>query len=155
MNLSILEDLGLRTRDGDAGLEAWLDLESVLVNPLTRRPITQVTFTVMEDRLLVIDPPELVGTPPLSLARVERAADLEQALATSFNDHILHVQRRSADLQALGLSPRVEPETLQLSSEISAGTFKCVIATDKRGNFRVARAFRPMKTPRSSPCRTT
>ncbi len=142
MNPSLLEDMGLRARDTGAGLEAELDLASVLVNPLTRRPVTKVVFTVMEDRLLVIDPPELVGTPPLSLARVERASDLEQSISAAFNEHILHVQRRSADLQALGLSPRVEPETLQLSAEVASGAFRCVIATDKRGNFRVARAFR-------------
>jgi hypothetical protein len=142
MNPSLLEDMGLRVRDTGAGVEAELELDSVLVNPLTRKPLTKVLFTVMEERLLVIDPPELVGTPPLSLARIETHADLEQAIAAGFNEHILHVQRRSGDLQALGLSPRVEPETLQLTAEVVAGSFRCVVATDKRGNFRVARAFR-------------
>ncbi len=142
MNPSLLEDLGLRARDTSNGLEAEMDLTTALTNPLTRLPLSKVTFTVVEDRLLVIDPPELVGTAPLSLARVEGAADLEEAIAAMFNDHILHLQRRSADLQALGLSPRVEPETLNLFAEVGAGTFRCLIATDKRGNFRVARAFR-------------
>ncbi|MGQ0506600.1 MAG: hypothetical protein ACT4TC_14905 [Myxococcaceae bacterium] len=143
MNPSLLEELGLKVSSAPGTrLEAELPLKNALINPLTRKPINQVRFTVVDDRLLVIAPPALVGTAPVGLGRVEKASDLEDALIASFNDHIFHVQRRSAELTALGLFPKVDPESLQLSAEFDAQPFRFVIGTDKRGNFRVQRASR-------------
>jgi hypothetical protein len=143
VNQTLLEDLGFNVRQSDDSFEADLELSSgQLINPLTRQFLTKATFTVLGDRLLVIDPPELVGCPPILLARVEKASDIEQALSDSLNEHIFQISRRSGELTALGISPKVAPETLQLSAEVRAGRFTFVIASDRLGNFRVARALR-------------
>jgi hypothetical protein len=91
-----------------------------------------------------------LGIEAIRLSHVEKVSDLEQALLESFNDSISHLQRRSADLQALGLSPRVDPETLRLTAEVAAGDASFIIAADKRGNFRVLQATRdgqPVELP--------
>ncbi|MDQ3262885.1 MAG: hypothetical protein M3Y59_04385 [Myxococcota bacterium] len=139
-----LSELGLTVRESDLGLEVDLDLQTVpLVNPLTRNFIHKVTFTVLGDRLVAIDPPELVGSAPLSLVGIEKLSTLEDQINAAFNEHILHVQRRSSELQALGLDPRVDPQQLSLSAEVQTPDgFRFVIGSDKRGNFRVTEAHK-------------
>lgn len=161
VNAAQLQALGLTAREtqngpggAEAGLEADLALEHVaLVNPLTRSPITTVTFTAVEERLIPIAPPELVGTPPIVLAGIEDIDELESIVAAGFNDHMAHVQRRSAQLQALGVSPRVDPRTLELSADVDALGFQFKLVADRRGNFRVASATRdgkPVEPPAST-----
>src|SRR4051812_42668324 len=118
MNRTFLEELGLTVRDADGVIEAELELSSnQAVNPLTRQFISKAQFTVVGDRLITISPAELVGMPPIALSQISRAAALEDILVKTLNDAIMHVQRRSEQLTALGLSPRVDSNSLQLSAE--------------------------------------
>ena len=55
---------------------------------------------------------------------------------------IAELERRSAELRALGISPRIDPETLHLTAEIRDGALRFEVSSDKRGNFRIARAER-------------
>jgi hypothetical protein len=147
MHPSLLEKLGLTVRQTSSGTEAELEpTGSPLFNPLARRALDKVTFSVLNDRLVVKAPPELVGTQPLSLAAVSKQADLEQLLSNSLSEHLFHLQRRSGELQTLGLSPAVDPETLQLTATLSAGAWTFQLQADKRGNFRVGEAARDGQT---------
>jgi hypothetical protein len=138
MDQKRLEDLGFTVRKNDMGLEVSLDLISGgLLNPLTRKFLTEAVFAAVDDRLVAIEPAELVGLPPISLVGVEKASEVEQQVGDLFNEHVLHLQRRSAELQAIGIEPKVEPNSLQLTAQVEAAGFQVTLAADKRGNFRV------------------
>jgi len=142
LDRQVLEQLGLSVKDAEGVIEAELELTSgQAVNPLTRQFIAKAHFTVVGDRLITIFPAELVGMPPITLSHVSRAAALEDILVKSLNEAILHVQRRSEQLTALGLTPRVDPNSLQLSAEVRSPGFEFTIGTDRLGNFRVTRAI--------------
>jgi hypothetical protein len=142
MDRALLEDLGLSVKDAEGVIEAELELTSgQAVNPLTRQFISKAQFTVVGDRLITIFPAELVGMPPITLSHVSRAAALEDILVKCLNEAIMHVQRRSEQLTALGLTPRVDPNSLQLSAELKVPPFHFTIGTDRLGNFRVTRAI--------------
>ena len=97
MDRAFLEDLGLKVRDADGVIEAELELNSgQAMNPLTRQFLNRAQFTVVGDRLIAIDPPELVGLPPINVAHLQRASALEDIIVKALNDAIMHVQRRSA-----------------------------------------------------------
>lgn len=142
MDSERLRELGLTVRSTEGGLEADLEFTTnSLVNPLTRSFIQKVTFTILGDRLIALEPAELVGIAPISTSGLERMSALEEQVVSAFNDHILHLQRRSAELQTLGLSPLVDPAQLSLSAEVvSSEGLKFLIGADKRGNFRVLSA---------------
>src|SRR4051812_15575292 len=141
MDRRFLEDLGLTVREADGVVEAELELASgQAMNPITRRFLTRAQFTVLGDRLITIDPPELVGMPPINLAHVTRASALEDIICKSLNDAINHLTRRSSELTSLGFSPKVDPASLQLTVEIRTGGWEFIIGTDRLGNFRVQRA---------------
>lgn len=141
MNRDFLEELGLSVQEADGVIEAELELASgQAVNPLTRQFISKAQFTVVGDRLITIFPAELVGMPPINLSQVSRAAALEDILVQSLNDAIMHVQRRSEQLTALGISPKVDASSLQLSAELKVDRWHFSIGTDRLGNFRVTRA---------------
>ncbi|WP_338866278.1 hypothetical protein [Myxococcus stipitatus] len=143
MDTARLEALGLQVREDSAGIEAVLDLESSpLVNPVTKAFIAEVTFQVMGDRLIPISPAAVVGLAPILVGALSDVADIEALLSDAFNEHIFHVQRRSAELQVLGLTPRVDSETLELSTEVMEGDLSVLLAADRLGNFRIARAQR-------------
>lgn len=143
MDTARLEALGLQVREDAAGIEAVLDLESSpLVNPVTKAFIAEVTFQVMGDRLIPISPAAVVGLAPILVGALSDVADIEALLSDAFNEHIFHVQRRSAELQVLGLTPRVDSETLELSTEVMEGDLSVLLAADRLGNFRIARAQR-------------
>lgn len=138
-----LEQIGLTVLSEGGSVEAALDLNSLtLANPVTRKFLHRVVFMVVGERLIPIEPPEVVGLPPVMLSQVARAGDLESLIGDSFNEHIFHMQRRSRELTALGLEPQVDPISLELYSEIVEGDLTLVIAADRRGNFRVVRAVR-------------
>lgn len=144
MDRAFLEELGLTVREAEDGVvEADLELNSgQCVNPLTRKFINRATFTVIGERLIVVDPPELLGAPPVQLAHLTRGTALEDLLVKTLNDSIFQLQRRSAELSALGISPNVDPTSLRLSAELTAGDYVFTIGTDRVGNFRVVRALR-------------
>jgi hypothetical protein len=135
--------LGLKVRQTPDGIEADLDLAArPLVNPLANRALSVITFTVVGDRLIIVAPRELVGTPPFHLPRIDGAQDLEQQVRSALSEHIFHLQHRSSALQAIGLNPEIDPESLQLTAEVSSGPYSFTITCDTRGNFRLAKARR-------------
>jgi hypothetical protein len=141
MDRAFLEDLGLKVRDADGVIEAELELNSgQAMNPLTRQFLNRAQFTVVGDRLIAIDPPELVGLPPINVAHLQRASALEDIIVKALNDAIMHVQRRSAELTSLGFSPKVDPASLSLTVELKPGDWEFTIGTDRMGHFRVQRA---------------
>ncbi|MCP3061721.1 hypothetical protein LXT21_23320 [Myxococcus sp. K38C18041901] len=143
MDTARLEGLGLQVREDVAGTEAVLDLESSpLVNPVTKAFIAEVTFQVMGDRLIPISPAAVVGLAPILIGALSDVADIEALLSDAFNEHIFHVQRRSAELQVLGLSPKVDPDTLELTTDVVEGDLSVLLAADRLGNFRIARVQR-------------
>ena len=137
-----LTELGLGVADAGAGLEAVLQLGTPLLNPLAQRPISTGVFALAEDRLIPLEPPELVGLPPLSLDGVRSRSELEEQLAGAFHTHLMTLQRRSSELRALGFSPEVDPETLELGARIEDPPFRFLLAGDKRGQLRVVGAAR-------------
>ncbi|MCP3099345.1 hypothetical protein LZ198_10730 [Myxococcus sp. K15C18031901] len=143
MDTARLEGLGLQVREDVAGIEAVLDLESSpLVNPVTKAFIAEVTFQVMGDRLIPISPAAVVGLAPILIGALSDVADIEALLSDAFNEHIFHVQRRSAELQVLGLAPRVDADTLELTTRVEDGPLTVTLAADRLGNFRIVQAER-------------
>jgi hypothetical protein len=142
-----LTELGLGVADAGAGLEAVLQLGTPLLNPLAQRPIPSGVFALAEGRLIPVEPPELVGLPPLSLDGVRSRSELEQQLAGAFHTHLVALQRRSTELRALGFSSHVNPETLELVARIEDPPFRFLLAGDKRGQVRIAGAARNDEPP--------
>ncbi|MDY7231155.1 hypothetical protein [Hyalangium rubrum] len=139
MTTSRLEQLGLRVEKGTAGDQAVLELGegSALENPLTHQPIPSVTFQVSGDQLVPVAPPAVVGLPSIWLEGVESAEALTQRISDDFDESLFHLERRSAQLQALGLSPSVDPETLALTAELKAGAMSFTLAANREGHFQV------------------
>lgn len=135
-----LMELGLGVTDGGAGLEAVLRLGAPLLNPLAGRSIPSGVFALAEDRLIPLEPPELVGLPALSLDGVRSRSELEQQLARAFQTHLVTLQRRSSELRTLGLAAQVDPETLEIVARVEDPPFRFVLAGDKRGQLRIAEA---------------
>lgn len=143
MDRAFLEQLGLKVETNNDVVEAEIMIASPQAcNPITRQFITHARFMVMGDRLIPIDPPELVGCPPINLAHTTGATNLEETVVKSLADHCVHLSRRSSELSALGFTPRVDPVTLQLTSELQIGEMSITIGTDRLGNFSVKRAAR-------------
>jgi hypothetical protein len=112
------------------------------INPLSRVSIERVTFTVMGDRLLYLAPPEFVGGQPINLAFLTSSSRLEDLVIGTLNDHLYQLERRSSELAALGISPRVDPVTLQLAAELEVGGIRVTIGPTRAGQFRVTKARR-------------
>ena len=143
MDRAFLEQLGMKVETSDDVVEAEIMIASPQAfNPLTRQFVTHARFMVMGDRLIPIDPPELVGCTPINLAHTTGATNLEDTVVKSLVDHCLHLSRRSSELSALGFTPKVDPITLQLTTELQVGEMSITIGTDRLGNFRVQRAAR-------------
>lgn len=141
MDRAFLEGLGLSVRDADGVLEAELELLSgQAVNPLTRTVIERVTFTVLGDRLIAIDPAELVGSAPILIPHLTGAHAIEDLVVKSVHDSLLQAQRRSKELASLGISPRTDPRTLLCAADLQVGDYRFTIGNDRQGNFRVVLA---------------
>jgi hypothetical protein len=142
MDRAFLEQLGLTVTEADGVVEAELAVsDGQAFNPLTRQPIERVSFTVMGDRLLYVGPPEFVGAQPINLAFITGATRLEDLVVNTLNEQLFQLERRSSELSAMGIPPKVDPATLQLTAELEAGPLKFVIAASRAGQFRVARVF--------------
>ncbi len=144
MTTDRLEQLGLRVEQGASGPQAVLDLgqPSRVENPVTRQAISHVTFQVADNQLTPVAPPALVGLPPIVLDAVSSAEDVSRLVSGAFDEYLFHLERRSSQLNALGLSPSVDPETLELSTELEAGPLSFTLVADRQGHFRVARALK-------------
>lgn len=142
MDRAFLEQLGLTVTEADGVVEAELPVsDGQAINPLTRQPIDRVFFTVVGDRLLYVGPPEFVGAQPINLAFLTGATRLEDLVVKTLNEQLFQLERRSSELSAMGIAPKVDPATLQLTAELEAGPIKFVIAASRAGQFRVARVF--------------
>jgi hypothetical protein len=144
METARLEQLGLRVERSAAGVQATLELGEgdAPVNPVTHQPLSRITFRVSGQQLIPTAPPAMVGLPPLMLSAISSPEELPLLVTSSFDDYLFHVERRSAQLNALGLLPHMEPETLELSSELQAGPLSFTLVADRQGNFRVDQARR-------------
>ncbi len=144
MDRAFLEGLGLAVRvdkNGVTGADLSLS-NATAFNPLTRKTIDQVSFTLMGDRLIFVGPPELVGAAPINLAYLTPATRLEELITQTLSAHLFQLQRRSNELAALGVSPKVDPSTLQLSAELTRGPFRFGLGVSRSGQFRVTRCSR-------------
>ncbi|MCA2977035.1 MAG: hypothetical protein INH41_23470 [Myxococcaceae bacterium] len=142
MDRAFLEGLGLKVIDSDGVVEAEFELTSGLaLNPLTRTPVGSVSFTLLGDRLLYVGPPEFVGAQPINLAFLSASSRLEDLVVQTLNDHLFQLERRSSELAALGVSPKVDPSTLQLSAELERGPFRFTLGASRAGQFRVSRCY--------------
>ena len=119
MDSGRLAQLGLEAREGAGGTEVHLVLAEPLDNPVGQRQVSGVVFLVREERLVPLSPPEVMGLRAIALGAVTGRGDVESELADAFHEHLFHVQRRSAELRALGLLPRVDPVSLGLSAHLS------------------------------------
>lgn len=139
-----LEQLGLRAEEGPGGPQATLELAEgfVLENPVTRQPLPPVTFQLLSNRLIPIAPPAVVGLPPILLGAVRNRTEISQLLSSAYDEHLFHLERRSAQLETMGLQPKLDPETLELSTELETGPLSISLVTDRQGQFRVSRVSR-------------
>ncbi|MFT3836080.1 MAG: hypothetical protein QM723_03665 [Myxococcaceae bacterium] len=142
MDHQLLTDLGLAVEERDGVVEAQVEIDPVLWNPVSKKPIPNVRFQVVGERLIAIHPPEFVGITPISVAHLSAASRIDELMVKAFNDHCAHVVRRSAELSSLGFAPKVEPATLSLTADVVNGDFSFKIGTDRNGVFRVVRAAR-------------
>lgn len=141
MDRAFLEQLGLDVTDADGVIEAELELHGgQALNPLTRRTIDRIAFTVMGDRLLYVGPPEFVGAQPINLAFISAGTRLEDLVIATLNEHLFQLERRSNELTALGISPHVDPTSLQLTAELERPPLKFTIGASRTGQFRLLRA---------------
>ena len=147
MDKARLAQFGLESRDGAEGPEVTLVLAEPLENPVGQREVSRVVFLVRDGRLLVpISPPEVMGLRPIAFGAVEGRGDVESELADAFHEHLFHVQRRSAELRALGLSPQVDPVSMGLSTHLSEQGLALTLVADRQGNFQVSSAVRGGQT---------
>jgi hypothetical protein len=142
MEADRLAQLGLTVDEAGGGLEAVLALDRAVVNPLTRAVRPEVTFALAEDRLIPVEPPELVGLPPLSVAELADREELEAQLWAAFEEHVGALDRRLGELQALGIQARVDPESLEIQGELELGPLRFVLGGDKRGNLQITQIYR-------------
>ncbi|NOJ94483.1 hypothetical protein D7W82_07860 [Corallococcus sp. CA049B] len=143
MDTARLRELGLLVREEPSGVEVVLDLEAAsLVNPITKDFITEITFQGMGDRLIPISPPAVVGMAPILLSAIDAAEEMQALLLDTFSDHVFHLQRRSEELQLLGLPADVDPQSLVLSTDVKEGQLAVKLVADRQGNFRIAQAIR-------------
>lgn len=141
MDRAFLENLGLTVTENDGAVEAKLELSSgQAFNPLNRRAIDSVSFTVVADRLVYKAPPELAGAQPINIAVLNDTTRVEELVVQQLNDHLFQLERRSRELSALGVSAEVDPATLRLSATLEHGPFQFVIGANRAGQFLVAKA---------------
>jgi hypothetical protein len=139
VDIATLESLGLEVDQGDGIVEAKLEIMHPVYNPLTRKLISTVYFTVMGDRLLFVGPSEFVGAQPINLALLKNG-NLEAHVLETLDTHLYQLERRTTELSTLGVDGRVDRESLQLSAEFNRGKLKVVVAASRSGQFRVSRA---------------
>ncbi len=142
MEADWLAQLGLTVQEGAAGPEVVLPLRGSLVNPLTRRPVPAVTLAVAEELLIPVDPPELVGLPPLTMDTLTEGLELEARLLAGFDEHVARLEATASKLEALGLSPCVDPGSLEVRVETQVGGFRILLGGDKQGKLRVLEVHR-------------
>ena len=142
MEAERLAQLGLTVQEGAAGPEVVLPLHRSVVNPLTRRPVPAVTLALAEALLIPVDPPELVGLPPLAVDTLTEAPELEARLLAGFDEHVAGLEAMASRLEALGLQPCVEPTSLEVRAEAQVGGLRVLLGADKQGKLRILEVHR-------------
>jgi hypothetical protein len=142
MEAERLAQLGLTVHEGAAGPEVVLPLHGGLVNPLTRRPLPAVTLALAEALLIPVDPPELVGLPPLAVDASTEAPDLEARLLAGFDEHIAGLEAMASRLEALGLQPCVDPGSLEVRADAQVAGLRVLLGADKQGKVRILAVHR-------------
>lgn len=142
MEAERLAQLGLTVQEGAAGPEVVLPLQRSVVNPLTRRPVPAVTLALAEELLIPVDPPELVGLPPLAMDTVTEAPELEARLLADFDEHVARLEGMASQLEALGLQPCVDPGSLEVRAETRIGGLRVLLGADKQGKIRIREVHR-------------
>jgi hypothetical protein len=142
MEAERLAQLGLTVQEGAAGPEVVLPLQRSVVNPLTRRPVPAVTLALAEELLIPVDPPELVGLPPLAVDAVTDAPELEARLLADFDEHVARLEVMASRLEALGLHPSVDPGSLEVRAETRVGGLRVLLGADKQGKLRIREVHR-------------
>ena len=137
MEAERLAQLGLTVQEGEAGPEVVLPLHRSVVNPLTRRPVPTVTLAVAEELLIPVDPPELVGLPPLAVDALTEAPELEARLLAGFDEHVARLETMASRLETLGLRPCVDPGSLEVRAEAQVGGLRVLLGGDKQGKLRI------------------
>src|SRR5262249_12498549 len=82
------------------------------------------------------------GPPPLSVSELGDRGELEAQLRAAFEEHVAGLERRVEELRALGISARVDPESLEIQGELELGPLRFVLAGDKRGNLQINQIYR-------------
>lgn len=142
MEAERLAQLGLTVQEGAAGPEVVLPLQRAVVNPLTLRPVPAVTFALAEELLIPVDPPELVGLPPLAVDTLTEAPELEARLLAGFDEHVAGLEAMAIRLEALGLQPRIDPGSLEVHAETQVGGLQVFLGADKQGKLRILQVHR-------------
>ena len=142
MEAERLAQLGLTVQEGADGPEVVLLLQRAVVNPLTRQPVPAVTLALAEALLIPVDPPELVGLPPLAVDTLNEAPELEARLLAGFDEHVAGLEATATRLEALGLQPRVDPASLEVHAETQVGGLRVVLGADKQGKLHVLEVHR-------------
>jgi hypothetical protein len=142
MEAERLAQLGLTVQEGAAGPEVVLPLQRAVVNPLTRRPVPAVTLALAEELLIPVDPPELVGLPPLAVDTLTEAPELEARLLAGFDEHVASLEPMATRLEALGLQPCVDPGSLEVHAEAQVGGLRVLLGADKQGKLRIVEVHR-------------
>ena len=137
-----LAQLGLTVQEGADGPEVVLLLQRAVVNPLTRQPVPAVTLALAEALLIPVDPPELVGLPPLAVDTLTEAPELEARLLAGFDEHVAGLEAMAIRLEGLGLQPRVDPASLEVHAETQVGGLRVVLGADKQGKLHVLEVHR-------------
>ena len=147
MDTARIEQLGLKVEQGPQGPFATLELgeSSAMMNPVTRQPLTTITFQIGPDRLVPVAPPAVVGLTPIILNAVASGEEVGLVLGSAFDDYLFHIERRSAQLHAMGLHPDLDPESLVLSAELDAGPLSLSLVADRHGQFHVEKVRREGK----------
>jgi hypothetical protein len=142
MEAERLAQLGLTVKEGAAGPEVVLPLHRSVVNPLTHRAVPTVTLALAEELLIPVDPPELVGLPPLAVDTLTEAPELEARLLAGFDEHVAGLEAMAGRLEALGLQPRVDPGSLEVRAEAQVGGLRVLLGANKQGKLRVLEVHR-------------
>jgi hypothetical protein len=154
MEAERLAQLGLTVHEGAAGPEVVLPLQRSVVNPLTRRAVPAVTLALAEELLIPVDPPELVGLPPLAVDSLTEAPELEARLLAGFDEHVAGLEGMASRLEALGLQPCVDPGSLEVRAEALVSGLRVLLGADKQGKVRILevhRAGAPLRSEVGAP----
>jgi hypothetical protein len=151
-----LRQLGLAVREGpEVQADQELGGDLALFNPVTRAPLTRVTWAVRGGALVSVAPPALAQVAEVPLDALQSAEALAERLRAGFLRAESELQRRGAELQALGLRVQVDPSSLELRAELSAPGVRYTVVADRRGVLRLASAVREGGGPLALPAETS